>query len=286
MKSQLVFEQESELQRLRVQNALLSPYEAPVLAQLFSGGRSLSVLDVGCNDGSKTVERFAAEAVFRVIGLEYNPALAQSAEEKYGSDKFSFFALDVESPAFGKALGDILKEKGIEGFDLIYLSFLLMHLGDPKRFLTALRPFLKPEGRLFILEPDDSASALSGDAKGLFGEFLEILGKDPYAGRRDLGRQLCEMLPACGYEAPFLWQGAISAGEGEAEKKRAIYTTFFSYLGQDLHLLLEASPENPEYRAWAAWLEKNQETLRRLILKDGSAVSMGMKILTCAKGRP
>lgn len=284
MQSQLVFQEKTERERLRVQNSLLSCYEAPVFAQLFPEGQEICVLDIGCNDGAKTVERFSSDAVLRVIGLEYNRELAEKAEEMHGNGKFSFCACDVEGRDFPDRLREIMREKQIDGFDVIYLSFVLMHLLDADRLLCALRPFLSAGGKLFIVEANDAASALTGDENGLLDAFLEILKKDKYSGNRELGAAICEKLAACGYEDLTVWHDAISAGRGEAEKKAAIFTTFFTYLSEDVRLLFEAEPENEEYKSWAAWLERNFETLKDLILREDSEISMGMKILSCTKG--
>jgi hypothetical protein len=124
---------------------------------------------------------------------------------------------------------------------------------------------------------------LNGDKNGLLGEFLDILKRDQYSGNREVGATICETLLACGYGNIDVCHDAVSAAEGEKEKKKAIFTTFFSYLREDVSLLLEAEPDNEEYQSWSAWLTRNYEPLRRLILKDNSVISMGMKIVTCTK---
>ena len=284
MKSQLVFQEKTEMERLRVQNDLLSCYEAPVFAQFFSEGQALNVLDVGCNDGTKTVERFSSESVAHVIGLEYNEELAIKAETLYGNERFSFFTCDVEAQDFPKQLRAIMDEKHIDGFDAIYLSFVLMHLSDMGKLLGVLRPFLKPEGKLVIIDAKDSASTLVNDDTGLLSEFLNILKKDRYAGNREVGAVICDELVACGYKDVFVWHDAIAAGAGETEKKRAIFTMFFTFLPEDVRLLLELEPGNEEYKSWSTWLDRNYETLKQRIMQEQSEISMGIKILTCAKG--
>jgi len=284
MQSQLVFQEKNEIERLRVQNRLLSCYEAPAFESLFSEGRSLTVLDVGCNDGEKTFLRFSLPAVAKVIGLEYSDELARKAEESYGNERFSFYPLDVEAPDFTHRLEEIMRAQGLDGFDVIYLSFVLMHLADVDRLLRNLKPFLKEDGKLLIIEANDGASVLSNDENGLLGEFLDILKADKYSGNREVGAHMDETLSACGYDGIRVWSDAIAAGEGEMEKKQAIFTTFFSYLPEDVELLLGAAPENEEYRAWAAWLDRHYDALRQLILQEKSYISMGIRILTCTKG--
>ena len=285
MQNQFVFQDKKEIERLHVQNSLLSCYEAPIFTQFFSERQEICVLDIGCNDGTKTVERFFSDAISRVIGLEYNPELAVKAQKQYGDERFSFYALDVEAPEFSERLRTIMNEKQIDGFDVIYLSFVLMHLSDVNKLLCALRPFLNENGRLFIVEANDSASTLNSDDNGLLDEFLDILKKDKYSGNREIGAVICEKLSDCGYDDIFVWHNAISAGEGEAEKKAAIFTTFFTYLSEDVQLLLDAEPENEEYKLWLLWLDRNYKTLKYLILQEKSVISMGIKILTCTKGK-
>lgn len=287
VKSQLVFQEESEIDRLAVQNRLLLSLEEPVFEQAFAGRTGLRVLDVGCNDGQKTVQRFSGGAVSRVIGLEYNEALAAQAQSRYGSDKFSFYPFDAEGEAFSRELGSLMERTGVEAFDVIYLSFLLMHLRSPERLLKALGRFLAPGGYLLIVEADDRASFLTPPAGTLLEEFLEILRRDPYSGNRELGRELLPLLERCGYGSVVLWHDCVRARGADLGRKEDIFTTFFSYLPEDVALLQKLSPENDLYGQWAQWLDKHFDTLKTAVLHPESTISMGMRILTCqAESKP
>ena len=283
MENQFVFQEEKEIERLHVQNRLLSCYEAPIFEELFSRRRGLSVLDVGCNDGSKTVERFSSDCVSQVIGLEYNPDLAVKAQELYGSDRFSFYPFDVEAPSFSERLTAIMEARGIDGFDVIYLSYVLMHLSDVATLLEELRPFLKDEGQLLIIDANDGASTLSLDPDGLLEQFLAILKADRYSGNRETGSVACQLLRDSGAWDVHIWHNCISAGMGESEKKKAIFTTFFSYLPEDVALLLGEDPENQTYLGWDRWIREHYPALKDQIMQDEAVISMGIKILTCTK---
>lgn len=284
MQSQLVFQEKKEMQRLSVQNKLLCSYEADIFMHIFQGRSDLTILDIGSNDGAKTNERFASDAVTKVIGLEYNEILAKEAQTKYGNDTFSFYPFDVEASTFSVRLKELMTEKGVDGFDVIYLSFILMHLKDAKKLLLELRPFLKPGGQLVIIEANDRASSLTSDKDGLLKKFLDILKKDKYSGNREIGAELCTLLTDCNYENIMVWHESIDAGIGEKDKKQAIFTTFFSYLSEDVALLLDTEPDNAEYKAWSTWLDCNYKKLERLIIREESEISMGMKMLSCMKG--
>lgn len=285
MQTKSVFEDKKEIERLCVQNKLLYAYEAPVFRALFSEKKDYSVLDVGCNDGTKTVERFSSADIKKVIGLEYNSALASKAQESYGGEKFSFYCLDVESDDFVARLNDIMCKSAVKGFDVIYLSFVLMHLKDVKKLLELLHLFLNENGKILIVEANDAYSSLNDSSNRLLDDFLEILKKDRYSGNREIGANICDMLGESGYTDVKVWYDAIIAGEGEGEKKQAIFTTFFSYLPEDIAILLDAEPENKEYQSWNAWMSENYDALKSQIVSDDSKISMGVKILSADGGK-
>lgn len=284
MQEKAVFDCEKERKRLQIQNRLLYPYEIPVLCHGIERADKINVLDIGCNDGTKTKALFSVENIQKVIGLEYNGSLASAAQEKYGDGKFSFYQVDVEREDFLPQLEKVMAENGVSGFDLIYLSFVLMHLREPDEFLRKIRTVLNDSGTLVVVEADDSTSVLTPDRDGLLPDFLKILDQDPFSGNRQLGCSLIQKMHKSGYKNVTCWSEQIAA-EGYAPRKKAdIYETFFSYLSEDIHILRQEDPHNEQYRMWENWLNGSGEKLRRLILDEKSQISMGMKILSCTRG--
>ena len=282
---QLVFQEKKELKRLHIQNRLLGEYEKPVFDSIFSGRDRLSVLDIGCNDGTKTVEWFSNKAVSKVIGLEYNEELAKKAQNLYGDEKFSFYPMDIESSDFSKQIKIVMKEKEIGGFDVIYFSLVLMHLTDAKRVVETMGSFLKEDGQVVIIESNDNNTILVPDKKGLLPQFLHILKEDKYSGNRNMGNEIYSLLTESGYDSIKIWHDSISAGAEEKEKKKDIFRIFFSYLSEDVDLLLQEEPNCEEYQKWNHWLEENYRKLKCAIVQSNTTISMGIKILTCSKGK-
>lgn len=283
MENLSIFSEEKELRRLATQNELMHACEAPIFRELFAGKHGLNVLDVGSNNGEKTVRWFSGPAVARVLGLEYNAALAQRAQKEHGGERFRFRPCDVETDDFGERLAAWMAEDGTDGFDIIYLSFVLSHLKAPERLLTLLRPLLRPGGSLVAVETDDASAALLPEDRR-FGEFLDILSQDPYAGDRGTGGRLPEMLGACGFREPVVRCNAISAGPDETEKKAMIYEMFFSYLPEDIAALRQKSPEDERYARWEQWIGECRAPLYRAICAPASRISMGMSVVTCKAG--
>ena len=201
MQSQLVFQEEKERERLRIQNLLLSQAEKPALEHFFKGKSELSVLDIGCNDGARTFHRFSDDRISRVIGLEYNQQLVERANSQFGNTKFSFYQMDVDRDSFSADFQKLCTEPEDREFDLICLSFVLMHLHDGEKLLRTLKNFLKKGGVIFITESNDRISTLAPDEKNLLGQFLDILKEDKYAGKRETGQAVPGWLTNCGYPA-------------------------------------------------------------------------------------
>ncbi len=295
MKNQAVYEDIIERERLSVQNALLSEYEMPILSGIFSEKKGLYVLDIGCSDGEKTVARFSSDAVSSAVGIEYNDASVRRANEKFGGGKFSFYCCDVETDRLSVLLSKLThrdrsasdgRGENFRGFDVIYMSFVLMHLRDGKALLTRLKPYLADGGTLLIIDADDGMSTLTPDDGGLLPEFLSMLSEDRYGGRRDSGRIIPDLLAECGYTGITEKCGGVFAGRGSdnRKKKEAIFRTYFSFLPEDVKILLrDEKNEKEKYESWKKWLDVNYRKLHREIVSDESEIFMGTRMITCRK---
>ncbi len=281
MQSQLIFQAEKERSRLQAQERLLIRYEKDIFSELLEGRSGLCILDVGCNDGEKTIRRFSSDAVGKVVGLDVSADLVAQAQEKYLGSKFSFYRCDVESENFAHELKAYMDKDGIQKFDIIYLSFVLMHIKNIKQLLLSLKKVLSPNGTIVILEANDAASSLSNDEYGLLGDFLGMLAKDPFAGNRDTGRNLESLLKACGYRNSRVWHDRIYAPVGDIEMKEDIFEVYFTYLPEDVKMLCDEHPQNMEYRKWSDWLKENFEQLRKLVLSKDAQLSIGICFMTC-----
>lgn len=279
-----VFQDSEEIRRLSAQNRLLKPYEQPVYRRAIAGRRGLKLLDIGCSDGSKTVDRFTGENFTRVIGLEYHAALAAQACRDYGVAPFAFYPCDVEAPDFAGQLSAMMKENEVAAFDIIHLSFVLTHLKEPAALLATLRSFLAPEGQLIVVEPDDSTSRISPDPSQMLGSFLEILALDPLAGDRHCVSRLPALLAEAGYQQITQENVLVQAAPTETQRKMEIFDVFFSYLPQDIRLLQKREPDSIRYAACGAWLNRHYDTIQNMLLTEDHEIAMGISIITCVGG--
>ena len=277
---QNVFLDEVELKRLMVQGRLLSEYEQPIYQKVIDGRKGLTLLDVGCNNGWKTKERFSDKNFKKIIGIDCLDQLVDQARERFGNDVLSFYACDVATEDFTEKLQQIMQKENIHAFDIIHCSFMLMHTKEQEDILKRLKTFLAPGGKLIAIEPDDSTSYMNPDPDGIYKEFLQVLSADPYAGKRNMGAELPGLFSNSGYTDIQLECSEIASSGNEITKKEHIFDTFCAYLLEDL-ILLRQDAEGDAYQKEWDWVQKNLDKLRQLMTDEASTVSMGVKIYTC-----
>lgn len=277
---QNVFLDEVELKRLMIQGRLLSEYEQPIYQKVIDGRKGLTLLDVGCNNGWKTKERFFDKNFKKIIGIDCLDQLVDQARERFGNDVLSFYACDVATEDFTEKLQQIMQKENIHAFDIIHCSFMLMHTKEQEDILKRLKTFLAPGGKLIAIEPDDSTSYMNPDPDGIYKEFLQVLSADPYAGKRNMGAELPGLFSNSGYTDIQLECSEIASSGNEITKKEHIFDTFCAYLLEDL-ILLRQDAEGNSYQTEWEWVQKNLDKLRQLMTGEASTVSMGVKIYTC-----
>ncbi len=277
---QNVFLDEVELKRLMIQGRLLSEYEQPIYQKVIDGRKGLTLLDVGCNNGWKTKERFSDKNFKKIIGIDCLDQLVDQARERFGNDVLSFYACDVATEDFTEKLQQIMQKENIHAFDIIHCSFMLMHTKEQEDILKRLKTFLAPGGKLIAIEPDDSTSYMNPDPDGIYKEFLQVLSADPYAGKRNMGAELPGLFSNSGYTDIQLECSEIASSGNEITKKEHIFDTFCAYLLEDL-ILLRQDAEGDAYQKEWEWVQKNLDKLRQLMTDEASTVSMGVKIYTC-----
>ncbi len=259
-----IFENNKELNRLSLQNRLLRSPQMPVFEDIFSHCTCPRILDIGCNNGMETYERFARFSPSKVVGLEKSEHLVQDANRSFGNDVFSFFACDVESGDFLSRLTDITHSVGIRYYDVIHISLVLLHLRDPLNLLKKLRMFLSEQGKIVIIEPDDGEAAADNDSSGVVRDFMEHLAGDPLAGNRFTCHRVSQYLFRAGYKNIADIPAVISAEASDSEKSTNIHDMYFSFLGDDARMLAEDS----RYAAWSkdtlGWLDNNADRLKEL----------------------
>lgn len=192
-----------ELDRLQLQASRSAQLELALLERLgLRDGQA--VLDLACGPG--VISRLIAEThpACQVTAMDLSAELLDAARAEAaaaGLERIRFVQGDVYAPPL---------ESG--QFDFIYARLLFQHLEDPLRALQAVRPLLRPGGRLCIMDIDDDWLTLVPEPQG-FQAFTEAAARAQAqrGGNRRIGRQLGRLLEAAGYSDVALHVETVSS---------------------------------------------------------------------------
>lgn len=123
-------------------------HSAALLGRLGLLGPGISILDVGCSEGSFLRAIAAASGgTINAWGVEPGPAFAAFAEKYAGC---------TVVPNLDRVPADLR-------FDLVLVNHVLEHVQDPVGFIRRLASLLRPGGALFIDVPDARAYSSLAD---------------------------------------------------------------------------------------------------------------------------
>ncbi|MFF8322496.1 methyltransferase domain-containing protein [Streptomyces bobili] len=172
--------------------------QADTLAALLHAGTAhpagSRVLEIGCGVGAQTVHLAQASPGARITAVDRSPdslaqARARVAAHVPGAD-VEWCRADLFDLPFPDA-----------EFDHVFVCFVLEHLSDPQRALTALRRVLRPEGTITVIE-GDHGSAFFHPASAYARAAIEcqVRLQSAAGGNALIGRQLQPLLAQAGYD--------------------------------------------------------------------------------------
>lgn len=150
------------------------------------------VLEAGCGIGAQTVilARNSPEAWITSVDIsEDSLKRAQEKIRQEGITNVVFRQGDIFHLPFEP-----------EGFDHIFVCFVLEHLADPQRALGQLRPLLKEGGTITVIEGDHGSAYFhpdNTDAHRAINCLVELQRRG--GGNALIGRQLFPLVAAAGY---------------------------------------------------------------------------------------
>jgi ubiquinone/menaquinone biosynthesis C-methylase UbiE len=101
--------------------------------------RPARLLDIGCGTGRFSIPLALSLKGFTVVGADNSPRMLEEAQRKPDSDKVVWTVTDVCAQTFETAT-----------FDVVFVSDLLHHIGDPVKALTECRRVLRPGGVMIV----------------------------------------------------------------------------------------------------------------------------------------
>jgi 2-polyprenyl-3-methyl-5-hydroxy-6-metoxy-1,4-benzoquinol methylase len=232
VKGQSVYtgDENSEITRIDRQNMYLNKIVKPYLDEIFAHFDEPAILDVGCSDGGNIIRRLNGRNYYSLLGIDRNQSKIDVANKMYGSERHSFLCLDINTDNLNAILLQYLNQRSMTGFDIIHISSVLLHVGNPMCILENLRCFLTENGRIFIQDEDDGLNMIYPYDKRFY-DCMYVWEHSLEAGDRKMGRKVPYYLSSCGYSEINILSTNISSLDFCGEMKDSLWDM---YLNSDL----------------------------------------------------
>ena len=270
---------EREDRRLQLQNQALRHFDEDVYRKVLSRYAAPRVLDVGCGNGDMIADLTAGVPSCRVFGIDCMRRQIDMAAARHPESRFC--VMDLEGDSFAEDLRGWMDSEGIERFDVINCSMVLMHLLNPTRVLRSLRPFLAGGGTLIVREVDDGLQLAYPDPDGRFKRLFAIFESDTHMGDRHCGRKVPSYLSDAGYGNVRLEREGLTnldVPDGMLLYEMAI-PAFLEYM-KDRAL---AAPDASSYREAYDWFADNIDEMRSCFVSDAFFFSVGFVSFTATQ---
>ncbi len=275
---------EKEARRLKVQQKLIKDFDSDCYAEIEKKFGELRVLDVGSNDGGLIMDRLGKSEKLKVMtGLELNAETVKSANAKYGGKGVKFYEINIEDDSFCDNLEKIAQEEGVESYNVINLSMILLHVKAPYKILKTLRKFLSPDGVIVIKDIDDGFNVAYPDENGDFARVVEICARNETSGYRKSGRQIYTLLRRAGYGNVKLEKLGLSTVGMDFEKREAFFETYFSFVLEDCKIMAERYPTDKRIQNDYNWLKKTYDDLEEKFQEENLFFVLGFILYTASK---
>ena len=274
-----------ERRRMMVQQNLMVEFDRETYTRVCNSYDELRVLDIGANTGAFVVSRIVKNGnVTKLVGLEYDKGFVNDANEKYAEEgRIKFFEQNVEDEDFSIKLEEMMEEMGVENFNVVNISMLILHLKSPYKMLKTIRKYLDKGATIIVKDIDDGLNIAYPDEDGSIQRVYEICKKSRTSGFRNSGRQIYTLLKRAGYNNVRLERMGIATPGMDYDERSALFDTYFSFILEELKIYVEEHPEDKNAIEDCNWYSKVYDKIEERFQDDNFFFNLGFVLLTAQK---
>jgi len=203
----------------------------------------INILDMGCAYGFVTKDRFSFLPNAKVVGVDRSQKLVDYAKEKSAFPNCSYHVIDLEDEDVIDNIEEIMEERGIEKFDIIFASLVIHHLKNPNKLLRKVRRILSKDGFIIIRGSDDGSMITFND-DNLIKKVIDLhLSCDGISDRLN-GRKIYSQLVSSGYKNVKMINWVKDISNMDLDERYEIFVERFSYRRNYLNTVYEKDPYN------------------------------------------
>lgn len=236
----------TELKRLRIQSDNTREPDMNAIEYVLKKLPHLdevNILDMGCAYGFVTKDRFSFLPNAKVVGIDRSEKLIQYANEKSMFNGASYHVIDLEDEDVIDNIEEIMEERGIEKFDIIFSSLVIHHLKNPNKLLRKIRRILSKDGFIIIRGSDDGSMVTYND-DDLIKKIIDLhLSCDGISDRLN-GRKIYSQLVNSGYKNVKMINWVKEISNMDLDERYEIFVERFSYRRNYLQTVYDKDPYN------------------------------------------
>jgi len=191
----------------------------------------LTVLDVGCAEGELGKICFANNLFSKIIGVDKDKAVIKAI--KVDDKRFVYDDVDIEDDSAAQTLESIMHNQQVNKFDIVFASMVLHHLLNVEKIMHLLQQFLKPDGYIIVVGPDDGSKLAYGDndedGLSIIQQIIEKTRDIPFASDRFNGRKLFYWLATAGFSQIRIESVMRDTSSLRPSEKMDLFDVCFSY---------------------------------------------------------
>ncbi len=237
-------EDENEKHRLKVEDALLSKYESPIVEKLLRDKENVVCLDVNVLNVEGSFARFRYPQISKVIALTYNEDVAKRGNSEKNGKDIHFFTTQFEAENFSDQLEEYIEAAGADGIDFVCLSMAIMDLKKPFKVLQAIRNCLNDDAVMIVRDVDDGAVFAYPDPNGYFSKFQSFYIYNKYSGYRYTGRQVYHYVKTMEPRSVCLEKYGVNTSDMSRKDKKALFESWFSFIPNDFGRMFREDPSS------------------------------------------
>lgn len=269
-----------EISRISQQNKLLNRIASRYLDDLFSLYENPAVLDVGCSDGANILKRLKGRQYHSLIGIDRNEKKIEVANVKNKARNTTFLCCDISTNDLDVVLSSYLNLIGKDGFDIIHISSVLLHIDHPDIFLKRIRTFLSERGRIFIQDEDDGLNSVYPYEES-FDDCFYVWEHSIEAGDRFMGGKIPFFLEKGGYSDIKILSTSATSVDFNGVMKDCLWDMYFN---SDFWVANDVSfyDKTDAYDRFLSYQEKHS-ALREAYMNGQYFVMLGIFFIVASK---